>query len=317
MRKTEKVSYGLAVLAAIAAVFLRNLLTPLLGIHNPYHTAWLAVIFSAWFCGLGPSIVTTVLSALGVWYRFLAPPNSLAIHDRTDLFGLLAFLIFSGVIIALGESNRRGFAAQSRLAAIVESSDDAIISKNLDGVITSWNKSAERLFGYTAEEAIGQHVTMIIPADRRHEEATILERIRRGERVDHFDTVRVCKSGAKIDVSLTISPIRDRTGRVVGASKVAQDITERRRAEDAIKERELAARLLKLQDEERRRIARELHDGVGQLLAAMSMNASTLDTEKWKLSPDVARCAEENSTADCADFLRYSHHVLPVSSTLT
>src|ERR1700687_3032080 len=93
------------------------------------------------------------------------------------------------------------------LAAIVDSSDDAIISKTLDGVITSWNNSAERLFGYTREEAVGQHITLIIPTDRRDEEATIVERVSRGERVDHFETVRVRKDGTQIDLSLTISPV--------------------------------------------------------------------------------------------------------------
>src|SRR6202161_896668 len=108
------------------------------------------------------------------------------------------------------------------LAAIVASSDDAIISKNLDGIITSWNKSAERIFGYTPEEAIGQHISLIIPQDRRAEESDILDRLRRGERIDHFHTVRRRKDGSLLDVSLTISPVRDSSGRVSGASKVAR-----------------------------------------------------------------------------------------------
>jgi PAS domain S-box-containing protein len=132
------------------------------------------------------------------------------------------------------------------LAAIVDSSDDAIISKTLDGVITSWNKSAERLFGYIREEAVGQHITLIIPKDRRDEEATIVERLRRGERVDHFETVRVRKDGTLIDLSLTISPVKDAAGRVVGASKVARDITERKQVEQALAER---ARLLDLSND--------------------------------------------------------------------
>src|ERR1700676_3801521 len=107
------------------------------------------------------------------------------------------------------------------LAAIVDSSDDAIISKNLDGFITSWNKGAERVFGYTAREAVGQHITLIIPPERRDEETMILEQLRRGERVDHFETVRVRKDGAKGDMSLTISPLRDAAGRGIGASKGA------------------------------------------------------------------------------------------------
>src|ERR1700730_5413867 len=129
------------------------------------------------------------------------------------------------------------------LAAIVGSSDDAIISKNLDGVITSWNQSAERMFGYTAEEAIGQRIMLIVPADRQHEEAMILERLRRGERVDHFETVRVRKDGTTLDISLTISPFKDAAGRVIGASKVARDVTERKRVERAVAEQ---ARLLDL-----------------------------------------------------------------------
>ena len=302
------------------------------------------------------------------------------------------------------------------LAAIVDSSDDAIVSKNLDGIITSWNRGAEQLFGYSAKEAIGQNIRLIVPQDRHHEEATILKQLARGERIDHFETVRVRKDGSMLDLSVTISPVKDAAGAVVGASKVARDITERKRAaraqaeqarlldlssdaifvrdtadritywnkgawelygytreeahgrvphellrtefpeplenireqlhrddrwtgelvhrkkngtqivvttrwvldrdshgnprsiletntditqhkqaEQSFKEKEFSARLLQLQDEERRRLARELHDGVGQLLAAMAMNAAKLCAKKSKLSPDTARCAEENA----------------------
>lgn len=118
------------------------------------------------------------------------------------------------------------------LSAIVDSSDDAIISKNLDGVITSWNKSAERLFGYSAAEAIGQTVAaLLIPADRQDEEPNILARLARGERVDHFETRRRRKDGTLLDISLTISPVKDDQGRIMGASKIARDITGRKRAE--------------------------------------------------------------------------------------
>src|SRR6185503_604967 len=119
--------------------------------------------------------------------------------------------------------------AASLLAAIVDSADDAIVSKDLEGVITSWNRAAERIFGYSEEEVIGRPITILIPADRIHEETEILRRIGRGERVEHFNTVRRKKNGERIDVSVTVSPVRDRSGALIGASKIARDITEHRR----------------------------------------------------------------------------------------
>jgi PAS domain S-box-containing protein len=136
--------------------------------------------------------------------------------------------------------------AQSYLAAIVESSDDAIIGKTLQGIITSWNKGAERLFGYTASEIIGLPIITLIPPDRREEEKEIIERLRRGERVERFETVRIGKDGIPVDISLTISPIKDSSGRIIGASKIARDISERKRAERKREEllvREKAARV--------------------------------------------------------------------------
>jgi PAS domain S-box-containing protein len=126
--------------------------------------------------------------------------------------------------------------ARERLAAVVESSDDAIISKTLDGTITAWNSGAEKLFGYSSSEAVGKPMGMLLPAERANEESDILERIGRGESVEHFDTVRVRKDGKNIDVSATISPVRDSSGAIVGASNIARDITERRQAEQAVKD---------------------------------------------------------------------------------
>ena len=128
-------------------------------------------------------------------------------------------------------------APQALLAAIVESSEDAIISKTLEGVITSWNGAAERLFGWTAQEAVGQAVvTLLIPDDRRNEETVILDRIHRGERIEHFETLRKTKDGRLLDISLTISPVRDADGTVVGASKIARDITDQKRAQSELHE---------------------------------------------------------------------------------
>jgi PAS domain S-box-containing protein len=131
---------------------------------------------------------------------------------------------------AVAKVAQSSYDAAAFLAAIIESSDDAIVSKSLTGIITTWNRGAVRLFGYTAEEAVGQPITILIPADRLGEEPAILARIQAGERVEHFETVRRRKDGTLIDISLAISPIRGGDGRIIGASKIARDISEHKRA---------------------------------------------------------------------------------------
>ena len=145
-----------------------------------------------------------------------------------------------GSIIQLGitrDITERSKAEETRLllGAIVDSSDDAIISKDLGGRITSWNQGAERLYGYTAEEAVGKSIMIVVPPHRQEEEREILARLQRGERVDHFETIRRRKDGAQVDVSLTISPLRNRRGEIIGVSKIARDITAQKRAEEAIR----------------------------------------------------------------------------------
>src|SRR2546425_1699425 len=154
------------------------------------------------------------------------------------------------------------------LAAIVESSDDAIVSKTIDGVITSWNGGAERMLGWPAEMADGRHITLIFPEERRAEEDEVLARIRRGERIHHFDTVRVTRDGRLIDVSLTVSPVRDATGRIVGASKVARDVSERRRPDDY-------RNALLAQEQQARSAAETLIRAKDQLLATISHELRT------------------------------------------
>jgi PAS domain S-box-containing protein len=160
----------------------------------------------------------------GVRVPFLAFPSPLF-----DAQGRLTGAV--NMLVDVTERNVADEAAQ-RLAAIVEFSDDAILTKDLEGTIVTWNKGAERLFGYTPEEAIGQPVQMLIPADLQDEEPQILGRIKRGDRIDHYETVRRRKDGGLVDISLSVSPIRSRDGRIIGASKIARDITERRLVEE-------------------------------------------------------------------------------------
>ena len=190
-----------------------------------------------------------------------------------------------GAVNMLVDLTERSQAEQVRrlLASIVESSDDAIVSKDLNGVIASWNPGAERIFGYTADEVVGKSVTKLFPPDLQHEESAILERVRRGEQIEHYETVRRRKDGRLVDVSLTVSPLRNAAGKITGVSKIARDISARKKAEHE--------RLVALQDEERRRIANELHDSTAQHLIAIGLNL-------MRIRPDVAR---EGKTLDILD----------------
>jgi two-component system CheB/CheR fusion protein len=150
----------------------------------------------------------------------------------TPLFDASGALVGAVNMLMDLTDRKRAESYEQRLGAIIESSDDAIVSKDLKGIITSWNRGAERLFGYAADEVVGQSITILIPPERLDEETMVLDRIRRGERIDHYETVRRRKDGTAVDISLTVSPVRDAFGRIVGASKIARDITERRRAQE-------------------------------------------------------------------------------------
>ena len=164
-----------------------------------------------------------------------------------DEYGKVVFIVIEGrditkkKIISDISAHKEAEEASRLLAAIVESSDDAIASKDLNGVITSWNQSAERLFGYKAEEIIGKPVTLIIPPELHQDEPMILAKIRRGERIEHFETVRITKTGEHIDVSLTISPVKDADGKIVGAAKIVRNITENKKIERALRTTEKLA----------------------------------------------------------------------------
>lgn len=169
--------------------------------------------------------------------------------------------------------------ARFQLAAIVDSSNDAIISKTLDGIIVSWNASAERIYGYQAEEILGKHITLLIPDDRLDEEPKIIERLKRGECIDHFETVRKRKDGTFIDISLTISPVKDREGNIIGASKIARDISvqqailrDRQQAEAKLQQRtqDLEQALQELKRTQMQMIQAEKLSGLGQLVAGVA-----------------------------------------------
>jgi PAS domain S-box-containing protein len=193
-------------------------------------------------------------------------------------------------------------APQALLASIVESSDDAIISKTLDGVITSWNAAAQRLFGYTAKEAVGQSVVaLLIPDDRKDEEHVILGRLRRGERIEHYETVRKTKDGRLLDISLTISPVRDTNGQVVGASKIARDITEQKRVGS------------ELQEADRRKteflamLAHELRNPLGPIRHAVKiLRARTPKPEELEWATNIIDRQTEHLTRLVDDLLDVS-----------
>jgi PAS domain S-box-containing protein len=256
--------YGISLLAIAVAILIRAALTPWMGQAFPLATMFSAVAFVVWYGGWAPALVTTV----GGWFAagyvlrgregFFGPT-----FGFNDMVGLAVYTLSNISVIVLGEAMRAAqrrlqhqqqrlsttnlalenkVEAQSLLAAIVASSDDAIISKTLDGRITSWNKGAERLFGYSAHEAIGKSIHLIVPPEGRDQVAQILDRIRHGERVEHLEVERICKDGRRVTVSLTVSPVHDRHGVIIGASKTARDITARKeweanraRSEDALK----------------------------------------------------------------------------------
>jgi len=258
--KSLPARYGGAVVCVAAATILRMLVNPFLGSRNPYSAAFLALLVAARYLGTGPSIVVGAAGGVIANYMFAGQSR----HFQMDGLVLGFYVIASVVAIWLLEVQRRERvkaeenarlaserltelqqaivardsqqALTAKLHAIVESSEDAIISKGLDGVIQSWNYAAERIFGYTSEEMVGRTMRPLLPPDRVQEESGIIERIRYGGNVKHFETVRVRKDGKHITVSLTISPIYDEAGKVVGASHIARDITEQKHMEEQMRQ---------------------------------------------------------------------------------
>jgi PAS domain S-box-containing protein len=250
--------YGVAVTSIMLATLLRLLLQPVLGNNQPYVTYVIAVVFTAWFGGLRPALLALVLGALGAIYFFVPPENSLAMNGPPYVAGLMLYLTVGITSALLSEAMHRARRraeeagrqlqeeqiARFALAAIVESSDDAIIGKTLDGIITSWNTGAERLYGYTVEEAIGQPISLLVPQERPDELPQILDKLKRGARIEHYETIRITKTGARLNISLAVSPIKNASGEIIGASAIARDITGAKRAQVELQESEMRFRQL-------------------------------------------------------------------------
>ena len=200
----------------------------------------------------------------------------------------------------------------SHASAIIASSDDAIVSKDLDGHVLSWNRAAERLFGYTAEEMIGQSIRLIIPPDRQSEEDDVLARMRRGDLVDHFETIRMRKDGSMVPISLTVSPIRSATGQVVGASKIARDITEQKRAEtERYRLLEIAREASHLKDEFLATLSHELRTPLNAILGyTRMMRSGLLNAEKHSRALETVARNATSLTQIVEDVLDVSRIIL-------
>lgn len=249
-RQHAAIQYVLAAIGVVLATALRLPFEGFLHGTAPYALYYPVLVSVAWFFGTGPTLLAALLGWGAAWYFFIPEPYAFHFAQPGDassfvLFGSTALVItwLSRVAAATREAalqalteKERVYDERTQLAAIVESSEDAIVGKDLDGYVRSWNHAAERLFGYTAQEIIGRSGSLLLPTERRAEEEIILSRLKRGERVEHFETVRVTKTGRRLDVALTISPVKDASGQIVGASKIARDITDQKRIQREVLE---------------------------------------------------------------------------------
>ena len=315
--KQDAARYALAAGAAVLALYLRKLLNPLLGPETPFLTLWPAIAFSAWYCGLGPTILSLAVGVAGIWYWFVPPYYSFGPKGQAEIFGVLGFMIFSALLMALGQATRRGMRkgelAEEQLkknqqelegrvrertisleqktaevvekAAMLDLASDAIFVKTAEGAISYWNQGAERLYGWTAEEAIGRAPRELL----RTEYSVPLQEIESRDTWEG-ELRHTTRDGSRIVVASRWTTLRGDDGSPVGWLEINTDITGRKRAEEAA--RRLSGRILTLQDEERRRIARELHDSLGQYLAALKMNLDQITAATDGQSARTLECSE-------------------------
>lgn len=241
-------AYFFSLVCIWVALATRLALDPLWGDKVPFVLFVIAAFVVSQFSGTGPTIVVIMAGFLLADWFFVAPRHSFLISGTANWVNSAFFFLINFLVLFLSRRARQALgrertlrlrlqqhvealrvseARSSSLAAIVESSDDAIIGKSLDGTIVTWNAAAEKLYGYAAAEAIGSSVAMLLPPDRVDELAPLLERIRRGEKISHFETTRRARNGRLVEVSLSISPVRDASGKIAGASAIARDISER------------------------------------------------------------------------------------------
>lgn len=232
-------AYALAAVCVGLALVLRLVLEPLWRDRLPYVSFFLAVLVVAQFAeDAGPSVFAALAGfLLGDWF-FVSPRHSLLMSDPRDRVNAVFYIVICFSVVLFSLRARRALAreraagtALGELAAIVESSEEAIIGKALDGKIASWNDGARKLYGYTEAEAVGHPIAMLVPPESAQELAPLMERVKRGEHISHFETTRRRKDGELAEVSLSMSPIRNSDGQIVGISTIAHDIAERKQAE--------------------------------------------------------------------------------------